>query len=239
MSLIGDGIGHVAFAGVAAGYLLGVSPVADRARRRGRSARSRSSGCGPRHGRRATRRSRSSSTPASPPASCSSRAAGALNVEPLQFLFGSILTVTRGRSLRSSLVLGVGGLAMIALLYRALVAASCSTRRAPRRRGARSRALNVVVAVLAALTVARLDADRRDPADRRADGAAGDRREPDRLEPALDARASRWRSGSRSVLVGLTIAYYADLPPGGTIVLAAAAAFGVASAVSAVTRSWT
>ena len=28
MSLIGDGIGHVAFAGVAAGYLLGVSPVA-------------------------------------------------------------------------------------------------------------------------------------------------------------------------------------------------------------------
>src|SRR5207244_9268415 len=28
MSLIGDGMGHVAFAGVAAGYLLGVSPVA-------------------------------------------------------------------------------------------------------------------------------------------------------------------------------------------------------------------
>ena len=27
MSLIGDGIGHVAFAGVALGYLIGVSPV--------------------------------------------------------------------------------------------------------------------------------------------------------------------------------------------------------------------
>ena len=27
MSLIGDGIGHVAFAGVAAGYLIGISPV--------------------------------------------------------------------------------------------------------------------------------------------------------------------------------------------------------------------
>ena len=27
MSLIGDGIGHAAFAGVAAGYLLGISPV--------------------------------------------------------------------------------------------------------------------------------------------------------------------------------------------------------------------
>ena len=28
MSLIGDGIGHVAFAGVALGYLLGIAPVA-------------------------------------------------------------------------------------------------------------------------------------------------------------------------------------------------------------------
>src|SRR6185369_9967236 len=28
LSLIGDGIGHVAFAGVAAGYLLGIAPVA-------------------------------------------------------------------------------------------------------------------------------------------------------------------------------------------------------------------
>ena len=70
LSLIGDGIGHVAFAGVAAGYLLGVSPVADGARRldrrRGRdrvAARARST-------RPATRRSRSSSTPASRPASC-------------------------------------------------------------------------------------------------------------------------------------------------------------------------
>ena len=27
MSLVGDGVGHTAFAGVAAGYLLGVSPV--------------------------------------------------------------------------------------------------------------------------------------------------------------------------------------------------------------------
>ena len=42
--------------------------------------------------------------------------------------------------------------------------------------------------------------------------------------------------GLASVFAGLTTAYYADLPPGGTIVLAAAAAFGVASAVSTVTR---
>ena len=34
--------------------------------------------------------------------------------------------------------------------------------------------------------------------------------------------------GLASALAGLTISYYADLPPGGTIVLVAAAAFGIA-----------
>jgi zinc transport system permease protein len=34
--------------------------------------------------------------------------------------------------------------------------------------------------------------------------------------------------GLASALAGLTVAYYADLPPGGTIVLVAAAAFGLA-----------
>jgi zinc transport system permease protein len=40
--------------------------------------------------------------------------------------------------------------------------------------------------------------------------------------------------GLASVLVGLSIAYYGDLPPGGTIVLTAAGGFVVASAVGAV-----
>jgi zinc transport system permease protein len=40
--------------------------------------------------------------------------------------------------------------------------------------------------------------------------------------------------GLACVLAGLTAAYYADLPPGGTIVLLAAAAFVVAGATSAV-----
>jgi zinc transport system permease protein len=39
--------------------------------------------------------------------------------------------------------------------------------------------------------------------------------------------------GLASVLGGLTIAYYADLPPGGTVVLLAAAAFLAASALDA------
>ena len=38
------------------------------------------------------------------------------------------------------------------------------------------------------------------------------------------------------VLGGLTVAYYADLPPGGTIVLVAAASFLVASGISALRR---
>ena len=75
-SLVGDGIGHVAFAGVAAGILLDVSPVLtalvaavarrdrDRAPALARSARP------------AIRRSHSSSTRASRSASCSSRGPG-------------------------------------------------------------------------------------------------------------------------------------------------------------------
>jgi zinc transport system permease protein len=40
--------------------------------------------------------------------------------------------------------------------------------------------------------------------------------------------------GLASVFAGLTIAYYADLPPGGAIVLVAAGAFVVTSALEAV-----
>ena len=69
LSLIGDGIGHVAFAGVAAGYLLGISPVltalvasiAGAVRDRVAARRASTPP--------ATRRSRSSSTRASPPGS--------------------------------------------------------------------------------------------------------------------------------------------------------------------------
>ena len=124
MSLIGDGIGHVAFAGVAAGYLLGVSPVLTalaaavigavaiewlRARRQARPA---------------TRRSRSSSTPASPPASCSISAAGALNANLFAYLFGSILTVTRSDLARDRRARPRRARASIAVLLRALLAVS-------------------------------------------------------------------------------------------------------------------
>jgi zinc transport system permease protein len=40
--------------------------------------------------------------------------------------------------------------------------------------------------------------------------------------------------GLGSVLAGLTLAYYADMPPGGTVVLVAASAFLVTSGIEAV-----
>ena len=56
-------------------------------------------------------------------------------------------------------------------------------------------ALNVALAVLAALTIAALDAGRRHPADRRADGAAGDRRR--RGSPGACARRMLLAIGDR------------------------------------------
>ena len=95
MSLIGDGVGHAAFAGVAAGYLLNVSPVASALvvsviaaiaiewlRSRGGTAGDQALALvfytGIAGGVVLV------------------SAAGALNVNLFQFLFGSILTVTRG-----------------------------------------------------------------------------------------------------------------------------------------------
>ena len=149
-SLIGDGLGHVAFAGVAAGYLLGISPVLtalvaavvgalaiEWMRTRGGAA-----------GDQALALVFYTGIAAGVVLVSS---AGALNVNLFQFLFGSILTVT-WTDLWTVLVLGVGALATIALLFRG------SSRRARRGRQSRRRRpvtrMNVVVAVLAALTVA-------------------------------------------------------------------------------------
>src|SRR5689334_763705 len=122
MSLIGDGIGHVAFAGVAAGYLIGVSPVASalvaaligavgvewlRAKRRtaGDQALALLGYTGIAAG------------------VVMLSAAGALNANVFSFLFGSILTVTHG-DLVLVAVMGVAGLALVAFLYPALIAVS-------------------------------------------------------------------------------------------------------------------
>lgn len=157
-------------------------------------------------------------------------AAGALDVDLFGYLFGSILTTTR-TDLAMVAVLGLAGLATIALLYRALAGIALDEEGA-RVAGVPVAALNVVLAVLAATTVA---------VSMRIVGvlliAAL------MVLPVIAASRIAWslRStlllsmaiGLGSVLCGLTIAYYADFPPGGTIVLLAAGAVLILSLAGA------
>lgn len=229
MSLIGDGIGHVAFAGVALGYLVGVAPVVTAlgAAVAGAIAiewlRSR------RHAAGDQALALVFYTGIAAGVVLIS-AAGALNVDLFAFLFGSILTVTRADFVLVA-ALGIGGLAAIALLYRALAGVVLDEEGA-RVAGVPIAALNVTVAALAAVTVA---------VSMRIVGilliAAL------MVLPVIAASRIAWsmRSnlliamgiGLASGLGGLTAAYYADVPPGGAIVLLAAAAFLATSAVEA------
>jgi zinc transport system permease protein len=229
MSLIGDGVGHVAFAGVAAGYLIGISPVATgvvaavvgaigvewlRARRRtaGDQALALLFYTGIALG------------------VVLISAAGALNANLFTFLFGSILTVSRGDLVLVG-ILGALGLAVVAVLYRTLLAVSLDEEGA-RVSGLPVGLVNVVLAALTGVTIA---------ASMRIVGilliAAL------MVLPVIAAGRVAWSVlstiliaigiGLASVVVGLVTSYYADLAPGGTIVLAAASAFVVASFVAA------
>ena len=232
-SLVGDGLGHVAFAGVAAGYLLGVSPVLTAL-------------CFAVVGALAIEWLRSRGGTAGDQALALVfytgialgvvlvSSADRLDVGLFQFLFGSILTVTWS-DLWVVLALGVLSLAAIAGLYRGLVAAVLDDE-GSRVAGAPVTLLNTAVAVLAALTVG---------ISMRVVGilliAAL------MVLPVVAAQRVAWslRStlglamliGLGSVLAGLTLAYYGDLPPGGTIVLLGAGAFVLASLAGAVRRA--
>jgi zinc transport system permease protein len=230
MSLIGDGLGHVAFAGVAASYVLDVSPVLTalvatvaggiaiewlRARQRtaGDQALALVFYTGIAAGVVLV------------------SLAGALDVDLFSFLFGSILTVTRTDVVVVAL-LGGAGLATIALLYRALAGAVLDEEGA-RVAGVPVPFLNLVLVVLAALTVALsmrivgilLIAALMVLPVTAASRVAWSMRSTLGLSMAI---------GLGSVLAGLSSAYYADLPPGGTIVLIAAGAFVLASGTAAV-----
>jgi zinc transport system permease protein len=225
MSLIGDGIGHVAFAGVAAGYLLGVSPVWT-------ALAAALIGAAAIEWLRARRRAAGDQALAVvfytgiAAGVVLVSAAGALNVNLFAYLFGSILTVTRGDVVTVA-ILGLGSLAAIAVLLRGLLAVSLDEEGA-RVAGLPVAALNAVVSMLAALTIG---------VSMRIVGilliAAL------MVLPVAAAQRVAWsvRStivvaaaiGLVSVLVGLSVAYYADSPPGGTIVLTAAGAFLAAS----------
>jgi zinc transport system permease protein len=232
MSLVGDGVGHTAFAGVALGYVLGVSPVLTALVAAVAGAvgiewlRSRRQAVGD----QALALLFYTGLAAGVVLASS---AGALNVNLFAFLFGSILTVTR-EDLLVVTVLGVSALAALAFLYRALAGIVVDEEGA-RVAGVPVVALNVLVAGLAGLTIglsmqivgilliAAL-----------------------MVLPVIASGRVAWsmRSsillamgiGLASVFAGLTIAYYGDLPPGGAIVLVAAGAFVVTSLVDALRR---
>jgi zinc transport system permease protein len=232
MSLVGDGVGHTAFAGVAAGYLLGVSPVLTALIAAVAGAvgiewlRSRRQAVGDQALALLFYTGLALGV-------VLASSAGALNVNLFTFLFGSILTVTR-EDLVVIAVLGVAGLTTVALLYRALLAVVVDEEGA-RVAGVPVVALNVLVAGLAGLTIglsmqivgilliAAL-----------------------MVLPVIASGRVAWSMRSSvllamaiglvSVFAGLTIAYYGDLPPGGAIVLVAAGAFLVTSVVDAARR---
>jgi zinc transport system permease protein len=229
MSLIGDGIGHVAFAGVAFGYLLGVSPVAT-------ALVAAILGAGAIEWLRARRRAAGDQALAIvfytgiAAGVVVVSAAGALNVNLFAFLFGSILTVTRG-DLALIAALGAASLALVAVLLRGLIAVSLDEEGA-RVSGLPVPLLNGTISMLAALTVG---------VSMRIVGilliAAL------MVLPVIAAQRIAWslRStmalsivlGLAAVLAGLTVSYYADLPPGGTIVLTATGLFVAAAAFDA------
>ena len=224
-ALMGDGIGHVAFAGVAAGILLDVAPVVtalvaavlggiaiELLRSRGGAAGDRALALvfytGIALGVVLV------------------STAGELNVDLFQYLFGSIVTVTRGDVVLIAL-LGATGLAIVALLYRPLAGVVIDEEGA-RVAGVPIGALNIAVAALAAVTVALsmrvvgilLVAALMVLPVSAAERVAWSMRSTLVLAMAI---------GLASVAAGLTLSYYADLPPGGTIVLVCAGAFAVCS----------
>jgi zinc transport system permease protein len=229
LSLIGDGIGHVAFAGVAAGYLLGVSPVWT-------ALVAAAVGAAGIEWLRARRRAAGDQALAVvfytgiAGGVVLVSAAGALNVNLFAYLFGSILTVTR-TDLVTIAILGLGALALVAVLLRSLLAVTLDEEGA-RVAGLPVPLLNAVVSMLAALTIG---------VSMRIVGilliAAL------MVLPVIAAQRVAWslRStialsvlvGLTSVVVGLTVSYYANLPPGGTIVLTAAGFFIASAAFEA------
>jgi zinc transport system permease protein len=227
MSLIGDGIGHVAFAGVAFGFLIGVSPVWT-------ALVAALAGAVAIEWLRARRKAAGDQALALvfytgiAGGVVLISAAGALNANLFAYLFGSILTVTRAELWRIAL-LGAAALLLVAVLLRSLLAVSIDEEGA-RVTGLPVAALNATVSLLAALTIgismrivgilliAALMVLQVIAAQR----VAWSLRSTMAISVAL---------GLACVLAGLTISYYANLPPGGTIVLSATGLYLLAAVV--------
>jgi zinc transport system permease protein len=233
MSLIGDGIGHLAFAGVALGYLIDVDPVIT-------ALIFAVAGAIGIEQLRALRRTAGDQALALFFYSGIAlgvvmlSAAKALNANLFTFLFGSILTVTKG-DLALVATLGIGSLATVFVLYRGLVAVSIDEE-AARVSGVPVTQLNVVLAGLAGVTIAvsmqivgiLLIAALMVLPVMTASRIASSLQGTLALSMAL---------GLASVLAGLVASYYLDLAPGGAIVLLSAALFvGTMAAESVILR---
>ncbi len=225
LSLMGDGIGHVAFAGVAAGLLVGVAPVwtalvfavvgavaiewlGSRGRATGDLALALLFYTGIAGGVVLT------------------GLAGSLNASTLQYLFGSILTVSPSDAW-TIVALGAVIVATTVVCWRALLALILDEESA-RVGGLPVEALNLVVAALAATTVVAgmrvvgvlLVAALMVLPVGAAQRLGGSFRSTTALASAL---------GALSAVVGLALARIWGLAPGGTIVLVAAALYVVCS----------
>jgi zinc transport system permease protein len=232
MSLVGDGIGHVAFAGVALGYLLDLSPVWT-------ALAAAIVGAVGIEWLRARRRAAGDQALAIvfytgiAAGVVLVSAAGALDANLFAYLFGSILTVTRSDVITIA-SLGLAALLLVGVFLRSLLAVSLDEEGA-RVAGLPVGALNAVVSILAAVTIGvsmrivgiLLIAALMVLPVAAAERIAWSLRSTIGLSMAL---------GLVSVLAGLTISYYGDLPPGGTIVLTAAALFLASSVAAGVRR---
>lgn len=226
MSLIGDGIGHTAFAGVAVGYLVGIAPELT-------ALVAAVLGAVTVEWLRAHRGTAGDQALALlfytgiALGVVLLSTAGRLNADVFTFLFGSILTVSR-TDLAVVVALGAAGLAIVGLLYRPLAAVVLDEEGA-RVAGVPVGSLNVLVAALAGVTVGvsmRIVGVLLIAALMVLPVIAASRVAASMRSTVLSSMAI----GLVSVLTGLTLAYYADLAPGGAIVLCAAALFLVALA---------
>ncbi|HET7487558.1 MAG TPA: metal ABC transporter permease [Acidimicrobiales bacterium] len=228
LSLMGDGIGHLAFAGVSAGLVLGVWPVAaalvvavigavgiERLRSAGRAS-----------GDVALALFFYSGIAAGVVVV---GASGGLDASVLSYLFGSVLTVTPADAW-TVVVLGLAIVAVLAVVGRALFAVVLDEESA-RVAGLPVEALNTLLSALAAVAIVGamrvvgllLVAALMVLPVATAQLVAGSFRATVAVAMAVGVAAS---------VVGLAVARVWALPPGGTIVLVAAAAFAATSVVA-------
>jgi zinc transport system permease protein len=233
MSLMGDGIGHLAFAGVAGGILLGVWPV---------WSALAVSALGAVGIERLRSRGQASGDLAIALFFYGGIAggvvliglAGSLDASLFSYLFGSILTVDRGEV---AVVIGLGAVIVsaVALAGRALFAMAVDEEWA-KVAGLPVGALNTVLSVLVAVTIV---------ASMRVVGillvaalmvlpvASGQVL----ARSQLGTMAWSVVIGLVSVVAGLSAAYWWGLAPGGTIVLVAVAIFGVVTSGDGLRRA--